>query len=110
MPAHLPLAAALHRRRGLAAERRLGAGGPSFAVSTQIQCGPHAIGGTRLARIHRVEPTSRHRAAECDFRQLIADADLDSPDEVEYTPASLIFRWQGPMVAVVVDLDEPDSL
>jgi hypothetical protein len=49
----------------------------------------------------------RHRAAESKLRQVIADAELPPPDDVEYTRASVIFRWQGPKVAVVVDLDDP---
>lgn len=56
-----------------------------------------------------MEPDSRHRAAEARFRQLVSDAGLDPPDDVAYEPASLTFRWRGPMVAVIVDLaDAPD--
>jgi len=54
-----------------------------------------------------MEPSSRHRLAEASFRRLITSAGLDQPDEVDYDPDSLIFRWAGPKVAVVVDLDEP---
>jgi hypothetical protein len=56
-----------------------------------------------------MEPTPRHQAAEARFRALITSADLAQPDGVEYTPDSLIFRWEGPKVAVVVDLDDPPS-
>src|SRR4051812_9393181 len=54
----------------------------------------------------RMHPSPRHCAAEAEFRELVSNADLDAPDDVEYTPASLIFRWRGPMVAVVVELDD----
>ena len=57
-----------------------------------------------------MHPSARHHAAEAEFRELVRNANLDSPDDVEYTPASLIFRWRGPMVAVVVELDDqPDA-
>ena len=54
-----------------------------------------------------MQPSPRHRAAESRLRQLITDAELSQPDDVEYLRASVIFRWQGPKVVVVVDLDEP---
>jgi len=38
----------------------------------------------------------RHRAVESRLRQLIADAELPPPDDVEYLRTSVIFRWQGP--------------
>jgi hypothetical protein len=58
-----------------------------------------------------MDPSSRHRAAEAQFRELVGNAELDAPDDVEYTPASLIFRWFGPKLAVIVDLDDaPDGL
>jgi hypothetical protein len=48
-----------------------------------------------------------HRAAEARFRALVASAALDPPDRVTYEPASLTFFWDGPKVAVVVDLEDP---
>jgi len=48
--------------------------------------------------------TERHRAAESRFRQLLADATLPEPDEVEYEPESVVFYWHEPKVAVFVDL------
>lgn len=54
-----------------------------------------------------MQPSPRHHAAESRLRQLIADADLAQPDDVEHTRDSVIFRWQGPKVAVVIDLDDP---
>jgi hypothetical protein len=56
-----------------------------------------------------VQPTPRHRACERDFRRIITDGDLVQPDEVEYTPASLIFKWTEQKLAVVVDLDDPEE-
>ena len=55
-----------------------------------------------------MQPSDRHKLAESRFRELIASAGLDEPDGVDYEPGSLVFRWSGPKVAVVVDL-EPDS-
>jgi hypothetical protein len=54
-----------------------------------------------------MQPSPRHCAAESQLRQLITDAELAQPDGVEYTRASVIFRWQGPKVVVVIDLDDP---
>ena len=54
-----------------------------------------------------MQPTPRHRDAESRLRRLLADAALPQPDDLEYTPASVIFRWQGPMVAVVIDFVDP---
>jgi hypothetical protein len=50
--------------------------------------------------------------AEAQFRQLLDGAGLAPPDDVAYDPASLIFRWHAPKLAVVVDLDdqEPDGV
>lgn len=51
----------------------------------------------------------RHRDAETRFRRLVADAGLDPPDAVEYGPDSLTLFWNGPKVAVIVDLDDVDA-
>ncbi len=48
-----------------------------------------------------------HQAAEARFRELVDAADLDPPDRVSYEPASLTFFWDGPKVAIVVDLETP---
>lgn len=56
-----------------------------------------------------MQPSPRHREAESQFRQLISSAELAQPDDVEYTRESVVFRWRGPQVAVVVDLDDPDA-
>ena len=52
-------------------------------------------------------PSSRHLIAETRFRELITSAGLEQPDGVEYEPDSLVFRWEGPKVAVIVDLEPP---
>ena len=54
-----------------------------------------------------MQPTPRHREAESRFRRLLADAELPQPDDVKYARASVIFRWGRPMVAVVIDFDDP---
>jgi hypothetical protein len=51
--------------------------------------------------------TPAHRAAEARFRELVLAAELDPPDRVTYEPDSLTFFWEGPKVAVIVDLDDP---
>jgi hypothetical protein len=56
-----------------------------------------------------MDSTPRHRAAEADFRRLLEDAGLDPPDRVEYADDSLAFFWNGPKVAVVVDLDDAEA-
>jgi hypothetical protein len=53
--------------------------------------------------------TPRHRAAEADFQRLLDDAGLDPPDAVEYAADSLTFIWNGPKVAVIVDLDDAEA-
>ena len=53
-----------------------------------------------------MQPNPRHRAVESRFRQLVIDAELPPPDNVEYLFESIMFRWEGPKVAVVVDLDD----
>jgi hypothetical protein len=53
--------------------------------------------------------TPRHRAAETRFRRLVKDAGLDPPDAVEHAPDSLTFFWNGPKVAVIVDLDDAEA-
>ncbi len=54
-----------------------------------------------------MQPNPQHQAAERRFRELIVSAGLDLPDSVDYEPESLVFRWSGPKVAVVVDLAAP---
>jgi hypothetical protein len=57
-----------------------------------------------------VHPTARHEAAAASFRALVRDHDLTPPDRVEYAPESVVFLWDGPQLAVVIDLEpEYDS-
>ncbi len=57
-----------------------------------------------------MQPSHQHQAAERRFRELIVSAGLDLPDSVDYEPESLVFRWSGPKVAVVVDLEpQPET-
>jgi len=56
-----------------------------------------------------MQPSARHQTAESRFRELISSAGLEQPDGVDYEPDALVFRWSGPKVAVVVDLDSPPS-
>jgi hypothetical protein len=51
-------------------------------------------------------PTTRHHDAETRFRDLLENADLAPPDDVEYTPEGLVLKWHGPKLAVVVDFEE----
>ena len=52
-----------------------------------------------------MDPSARHRAAERQFREIITSVGLEPPDGVDYEPDTLVFRWSGPKVAVVVDLE-----
>ena len=54
-----------------------------------------------------MDPSPRHLACEADMRQLLRSGGLAQPDVVEYGAASVILRWTGPKLAVVVDLDGP---
>jgi len=58
-----------------------------------------------------VQPSARHRQVESTFRELVEDAGITAPDRVDYVPASVIFYWDEPGVAVFVDFDsdEPES-
>ncbi len=48
--------------------------------------------------------SDRHRAAEARFRSLLEEADLSPPDRVEYDAEELIFFWDEPKLAVIVEL------
>ncbi len=47
-----------------------------------------------------------HREVESRFRRIVEDAGLPQPDTVDYEPQAVAFYWDGPKVAVIVDLDE----
>jgi hypothetical protein len=49
---------------------------------------------------------SKHTEVEARFRQLLKDAELPEPDEVEYEPGAVVFLWHATKTAVVVDFDE----
>jgi hypothetical protein len=53
--------------------------------------------------------TPRHREAEARFRELLEAGELPGPDEVGYEPESVVFYWNEPKLAVVVDFEEPGS-
>jgi hypothetical protein len=52
--------------------------------------------------------TATHREIETHFRGLLADAELPPPDDVGYEPESVVFYWNEPKLAVVVDFDEEE--
>ena len=54
-----------------------------------------------------MQPRPTHEAAEADFRRMVESFDLTPPDDVDYTPDSVIFLWHEPKLAVVVELDDP---
>jgi hypothetical protein len=54
-----------------------------------------------------VPTTPRHETVEADLRALLDSNDLPPPDEVGYEPAAVVFYWNEPKLAVVVDFD-PD--
>jgi hypothetical protein len=57
----------------------------------------------------RMRITHRHRTIEARFRELVEQADLPAPDDVEYELESVTFLWHGPKVAVAVDFDQLDD-
>jgi hypothetical protein len=50
--------------------------------------------------------TARHRTVESRFRALAEEAGVDPPDRVEYRDRTVVFLWDAPQVAVVVDFDD----
>ena len=53
-----------------------------------------------------MRPTARHTTVETHFRTLADAHGIDPPDAVEYRPHAVVFIWDGPKVAVVVDFAE----
>jgi hypothetical protein len=51
--------------------------------------------------------TPRHQEVELRFRALLDDAELPHPDRIECEPGSVVFYWDEPRLAVIVDLN-PD--
>jgi hypothetical protein len=56
-----------------------------------------------------VQPSARHQQVESTFRELVEDAGITPPDRVDYVPASVIFYWDEPGVAVFVDFEMSSS-
>ena len=50
--------------------------------------------------------TPRHRTVESRFRALADEAGVGPPDRVEYRERAVVFLWDAPQVAVVVDFDD----
>ncbi len=48
----------------------------------------------------------RHAAAESHMRRLLESEGLPPPDEVEHRETEIVLLWNGPEVAVVIELDE----
>ena len=74
-------------------------------MSVQIRHSARATRASVPAIVAGMDPSPRHRLAETRFRELVTGAGLEQPDGVDYEPDALIFRWSGPKVAVVVDLE-----
>ena len=51
-------------------------------------------------------PTAQHQTVEAHFRTLADEAGVGPPDRVEYRERAVVFLWDGPQVAVVVDFDD----
>ena len=47
-----------------------------------------------------------HQEVEARFRGFLAGADLPPPDDVGYEHEAVVFYWNEPKLAVVVDFDE----
>jgi hypothetical protein len=76
-------------------------------VTELVQSCGHVLQVLCDARV--VIATTRHQEVEAQFRRLVDEAELPAPDEVEYEPASVVFYWHAPQVAVIVDFDEAQA-
>jgi hypothetical protein len=54
-------------------------------------------------------PTTRHLIVESHVKELLAEADLPSPDRIEHADGSVVFFWDGPRLAMCVDLDDDED-
>jgi len=54
--------------------------------------------------------SDRHRDAEARFRSLLEEAELAPPDRVEYDAEELVFFFDEPKLAVIVELEPPELL
>jgi hypothetical protein len=53
-----------------------------------------------------MEITARHREVEAGFRLLLAENELAPPDRVAYERDAVVFFFDEPKLAIVVDFDE----
>ena len=53
-----------------------------------------------------MEITARHSEVEAGFRLLLAENELAPPDRVAYEPEAVVFFFDAPKLAIVVDFDE----
>ena len=51
---------------------------------------------------------ARHRQAEAEMRELLDEAGLPEPDDVEYGERSVYLRWIEQKLEVAIDLDDPE--
>ncbi|MGH2969776.1 MAG: hypothetical protein ACRDK0_12040 [Solirubrobacteraceae bacterium] len=107
------------RRRDLDDLQRLGAASPARMVEAKpfatLSLNWHSARLSRNApagTLRLMPALHKHREIEAHFRQLVDEAALPEPDDVEYEPDSVIFYWHQPKVAIFVDLDrrKPTSL
>jgi hypothetical protein len=56
--------------------------------------------------VGHVPPTARHLEIESRLTEMLAEADLPAPDRIEHGDDSVYFYWDGPRVAICVDLDD----
>ena len=54
-------------------------------------------------------PTERFLEVQSRVTELLAEAELPAPDRVEYGDDTVVFFWDGPRLAVCVDLDRDDA-
>jgi hypothetical protein len=52
-----------------------------------------------------VDATTRHEEVEAHFRALLEDEGMLAPDDVGYEPGSVVFYWNEPKLAVVIDFE-----
>jgi hypothetical protein len=49
--------------------------------------------------------TAKHAEVEARFRTLLEDEGMLAPDDVGYEPGSVVFYWNEPKLAVVIDFE-----
>ena len=53
-----------------------------------------------------METTWAHEDAERRMREIVEDAGLSAPDEVEHRPDEVVFLWHDTKLAVIVELGD----